>query len=275
MPAAGGGLKGEGRARDGRATRDQARRRHLETAMRASQPDLFAASGVGDSPAPFADRPSEAGSAVALRARAAARGLDGLTDAEALQLLLCRSLSCGAQLRAEALLRRFGCLRRVLAAELPALSAVVGAEVALDLRLIHDAARRIAAAELSGRCLLTSWSAVVAYLKLTMAHCEREAFRVLFLDKKNQLIADEVLGHGTVDHAPVYPREVMRRALELSTSALILVHNHPSGDPAPSAADIDMTRQIVAAARVFAIAVHDHVVVGRSDIASFKALGLM
>jgi DNA repair protein RadC len=99
--------------------------------------------------------------------------------------------------------------------------------------------------------------------------------RVLFLDKKNQLIADEVLGHGTVDHAPVYPREVVRRALELSASALILVHNHPSGDPTPSSADVEITRQIVEAARTMRIALHDHLVVGRDGIASFKALGLL
>jgi DNA repair protein RadC len=108
-----------------------------------------------------------------------------------------------------------------------------------------------------------------------MAHCEREAFRVLFLDKKNQLIADEVMNQGTVDHAPVYPREVMRRALELAASAVILVHNHPSGDQTPSSADIEMTRKIIDAARTLGIAVHDHVIVGRAEVASFKALGLI
>jgi DNA repair protein RadC len=108
-----------------------------------------------------------------------------------------------------------------------------------------------------------------------MAHCEREAFRVLFLDKKNQLIADEILGQGTVDHAPVYPREVMRRALELSASHLILVHNHPSGDPTPSAADVEMTKRIVEAGKVLSIVIHDHVVVGRDDVASLKHLGLL
>ena len=122
---------------------------------------------------------------------------------------------------------------------------------------------------------MSSWSALIGYLKLTMAHCEREAFRVLFLDKKNQLIADEIMNQGTVDHAPVYPREVMRRSLELSASALILVHNHPSGDQTPSAADIEMTKRIVDGGRALGIAVHDHVVVGRAEVASFKALGLM
>jgi DNA repair protein RadC len=123
--------------------------------------------------------------------------------------------------------------------------------------------------------VISSWSALLAYVRAALAHEPREQFRVLFLDKKNGLIADEMLGQGTVDHAPVYPREVARRALELSASALILVHNHPSGDPTPSAADIDMTRQIVEAVRALKIAVHDHLVVGAGGVASFKALGLL
>jgi DNA repair protein RadC len=125
------------------------------------------------------------------------------------------------------------------------------------------------------RPVISSWSALLAYTKAALAHAPREQFRVLFLDKKNQLIADEVMNEGTVDHAPVYPREVARRALELSASAVILVHNHPSGDPTPSAADIDMTRQVVEAGRALRIAVHDHLVVGRDGVASFKALGLI
>ena len=125
------------------------------------------------------------------------------------------------------------------------------------------------------RPVISSWSALLAYTKTALAHEAREQFRVLFLDKKNQLIADEVLGQGTIDHAPVYPREVVRRALELSAAAVILVHNHPSGDPTPSAADIDMTRQVIEAGRALKIAVHDHLVVGREGVASFKALGLI
>ncbi len=120
-----------------------------------------------------------------------------------------------------------------------------------------------------------SWTALIDYLKLTMAHCDREAFRGLFLYKKNQLIADEILNHGTIDHAPVYPREVVRRALEVSASAVILVHNHPSGDQTPSSAEIEMIRKIIDVARTLGIAVHDHVIVGRAEVASFKALGLI
>jgi DNA repair protein RadC len=123
--------------------------------------------------------------------------------------------------------------------------------------------------------VISSWSALLAYVRTALAHEPREQFRVLFLDKKNQLICDEVMNRGTVDHAPVYPREVVRRALELSSSAVILVHNHPSGDPSPSSADVDMTRQVIEAGRSLRIVVHDHLVVGREGVASFKALGLL
>ncbi|MEO6378907.1 MAG: DNA repair protein RadC, partial [Caulobacteraceae bacterium] len=122
---------------------------------------------------------------------------------------------------------------------------------------------------------VSSSSALHAYVKLALAHEGREQFRVMFLDKKNQIIADEVMNQGTVDHAPVYPREIMRRALELSASAVILVHNHPSGDPTPSRADIEVTKNIVQAGRALEIAVHDHLVVGRHGVTSFKTLGLL
>lgn len=180
----------------------------------------------------------------------AGHDLDRLSDQEALELLLSRRMSASeAKASAERLLGEFGCLRRVLTADPRLLAAHVRPSAALDLRLVYDAARRLAASELPRRSVISSWSSLLAYLKLTMAHLEREAFRVIFLDKRNQLLADEVLGLGTVDHAPVYPREVVRRALELSASALILVHNHPSGDPTPSGADVDMTRKVVEAAR--------------------------
>jgi DNA repair protein RadC len=201
--------------------------------------------------------------------------LEGLTDEQALQHLLRRCMRAGADAAAARLLQRFGSLAAVLAAEEAQLLALVGVRVAAELRLIHELTCRVTAAQLARRTVISSWSALTAYLKLTMAHREREVFRVLFLDKKNQLIADEIMAEGTVDHAPVYPREVMRRALELSASAAILVHNHPSGDPTPSTADIDMTRQVTEAGRALRIAIHDHVVVGRDGVASFKALGLI
>ena len=178
---------------------------------------------------------------------------------------------------AKALLTRFGGLAGVLAAPIGDLRQVpgVGDAVALDLKLMHEGALRLGRETLAKRPLISSWSALLAYVRAQLLYEPREQFRVLFLDKKNQLIADEQLGAGTVDHAPVYPREVARRALELSACALILVHNHPSGDPAPSSADIDMTRQIVEAVRALRIEVHDHLVVGRDGVASFKALGLI
>ena len=123
--------------------------------------------------------------------------------------------------------------------------------------------------------MLSSWSTVLDYCRTAMAFADKEQFRILFLDKRNQLIADEVQQVGTVDHTPVYPREVVKRALELSATAVILVHNHPSGDPTPSHADIQMTLAIVDAARPFAISVHDHIIVGKDGHASLKALKLM
>jgi DNA repair protein RadC len=213
-----------------------------------------------------------------LRARAARGGLGALPDYELLELHLFRSIPRGdVKPLAKALIARFGSLGAVLGASLEALRTVpgVGEAVALDLRLAHETSLRLTREQVAARPVISSWTALLDYVRTALAHEPREQVRVLFLDKKNQLIADEVMNHGTVDHAPVYPREVARRALELSASAVILVHNHPSGDPSPSSADVDMTRQVVQAARSLQIAVHDHLVVGRDGIASLKALGLM
>jgi len=212
-----------------------------------------------------------------LRTRAAI-SFPALPDYELLELILARSLPRGdVKPIAKGLMARFGALASVFGAGLEELKSVkgVGPATALDLKLVHEATARIGRAEVKKRPVISSWSALLTYVRTAMAHEAREQFRVLFLDKKNQLIADEVMNQSTVDHAPVYPREVVRRALELSASAVILVHNHPSGDPTPSAADIDMTRQVVDAARPLRIAVHDHLVVGRDGGASFKALGLL
>ncbi len=211
-----------------------------------------------------------------LRARAAVC-FAALPDYELLELLLARSLPRGdTKPIAKALLARFGGLAAVLGATLEELTATkgVGPSMALDLKLLQEATLRMGVGEVRKRTVISSWNALLAYVRVAMAHEAREQFRVLFLDKKNQLIADQVMNQGTVDHAPVYPREVMRRALELSASAVILVHNHPSGDPTPSSADIDMTRQVVEAGRPLRVTVHDHLVVGREGVASFKALGL-
>jgi DNA repair protein RadC len=236
------------------------------------QPDLWAAKAE---PAP---RPHYVGHRDRLRERASAGGLAALPDYEVLELLLFRSIPRGdVKPLAKQLIARFGSLGAVLGAEPEALKSLrgVGEALALDLKLVQEAALRASREQVARRTVISSWSALLAYVKTALAHQPREQVRVLFLDKKNQLIADEVTGEGTVDHAPVYPREVVRRALELSASAIILVHNHPSGDPTPSQADIDITRQVVEAGRALRINVHDHLVVGRDGIASFKALGLL
>ncbi len=212
-----------------------------------------------------------------LRTRAAI-SFAALPDYELLELILARSLPRGdVKPIAKALLARFGALAGVLGAASEELQAIkgVGPAVALDLKLVHEATVRMGRGEVKKRTVISSWSALLAYVKVALAHESREQFRVLFLDKKNQLIADEAMNQGTVDHAPVYPREVMRKALELSASAVILVHNHPSGDPTPSPADVDITRQVIEAGRTLRVAVHDHLVVGRDGVASFKALGLI
>ena len=213
-----------------------------------------------------------------LRLRARRAGPASLPDYELLELFLYRSIPrADVKPLAKTLLARFGGLSGVLGAAIADLRQVpgVGEAVALDLKLMQEAALRMGRETLAKRPLISSWSALLAYVRTQLAQEAKEHFRVLFLDKKNQLIADEQLGSGTVDHAPVYPREVARRALELSSSAVILLHNHPSGDPAPSSADVDMTRQIVEALRPLRISVHDHLVVGRDGVASFKALALL
>ena len=236
------------------------------------------------------DRPTvspHAGHRERLRDRARAGGMAALPDYELLELFLFRSIpQRDVKPLAKALLSRFGSLEAVLASEEAQLRTIVapdshgrplkvGPETALDLKLLHEAALRMGRESVKTRPVVSSWSALLSYVRLALAHETREQFRVMFLDRKNQLILDEVMNHGTVDHAPVYPREIMRRALELSSSAIILVHNHPSGDPTPSPADIDMTKQVIQAGRSLNVAVHDHLVVGRDGVASFKSLGLI
>ncbi len=178
---------------------------------------------------------------------------------------------------AKALLARFGSFAEVIAAPRARLLEVqgVGESVVNHLKIVEAAAQRLAKTKVMGRAVLSSWSALLDYCTAAMARSPNEEFRVLFLDRKNVLIADEVQTKGTVDHAPVYPREIVKRALEFSASFLILAHNHPSGDPTPSKADIAMTREITAAAKALGITVHDHLVIGRAGHSSFKALGLL
>ncbi len=213
-----------------------------------------------------------------LRQRFEQAGAGALADYELLELLLFRTIPRrDTKPLAKALIGRFGDLAAVLAAPAPRIAEVEGAgsAVAQDLKLAQALLERASKAVLKQRPLISSWGQLLNYCRLAMAHEPREQFRVLFLDAKNQLIADEVLNEGTVDHAPVYPREIARRALELSAVSVILVHNHPSGDPKPSAADIAITRDIVAAAKAVSVNVHDHLVIGRNGAESFKSLGLL
>ena len=205
-------------------------------------------------------------------------GGESLADYELLELILFQALPRrDTKPLAKALLKRFGNFSGVLAASEERLREVggVGEKVALHLKLAQAAAARYARDSVQDRPLLKSWQAVIDYCRAAMAYEEREQFRILFLDKKNTMIADEVQQVGTVDHTPVYPREIVKRALELSATALVLVHNHPSGDPEPSRADIDMTAKIVEIGRPLGIVVHDHIIVGGGGHVSFKALGLI
>ena len=222
--------------------------------------------------------PHYAGHRERLRERAEAAGLTAMPDYELLELYLFRSSRMGdVKPKAKALLARFGSLGAVLSASLPELRSVpgVGEVTALDLKLVHELAQRIGREPAVRRTVISSWSALLSYVRVAMQHETREQFRVIYLDRKNQLIADEVASQGTVDHAPVYPREVVRRALEVAASSVILVHNHPSGDPTPSKADVEITQAVVAAARPLGISVHDHLVVGREGVVSFKQKGLI
>jgi DNA repair protein RadC len=213
-----------------------------------------------------------------LRERFLNGGADALPDYELLELVLFAAIPRDdVKPRAKALLARFGSFAEVIAAPRERLLEVqgIGAAAVAQLKVIEAAALRLSKAKLLGRPALSSWAALLDYVTAAMARNSHEEFRVLFLDRKNALIADEVQGHGTVDHTPVYPREIVKRALELSASAIILVHNHPSGDPTPSKADIDLTREVANAAKALRIAVHDHIVVARGGVLSFKSLGLL
>lgn len=224
------------------------------------------------------DPDSHEGHRERLRARFEAGGSDPLPDYELLELVLFRSQPRGdMKPLAKQLIQRFGSFAEVLAAPPERLREIkgLGEKTVFDLRLIAASAQRIARGGVAKRQVLSSWASVIEYCRTAMAFAEREEFRILFLDKRNQLIADEVQQRGTVDHTPVYPREIVRRALELSATALVLVHNHPSGDPTPSQADIRMTQDIQQIARPLGIALHDHIIVGRNGHASLKGLGHM
>jgi len=213
-----------------------------------------------------------------LRDRFMTAGTTALADYELLELLLFRAIARrDVKPLAKTLLAEFGDFNRVISAPASRLRRVngVGEAVIQELKIVEAAAHRLGQARVMGQNALTSWSSLMDYCKVSMAHRETEQFRILFLDRKNVLIADEEQATGTVDHVPVYPREVVKRALELNASALILVHNHPSGDPTPSQADIAMTERVNAALGVLGITLHDHVIIGLATDASFRNLGLL
>jgi DNA repair protein RadC len=213
-----------------------------------------------------------------LRGRFREAGTDALSDYELLELLLFHAQPRGDMKPiAKALLEKFGSFAEVISAPEKRLAEVdgIGEASITGLKIVQAAASRLLRGEVKKRPVLSSWSSVLDYCRTAQAFADREQFRVLFLDKRNQLIADELQQIGTVDHTPVYPREVVKRALELSATAIILVHNHPSGDPTPSRADIQMTQQIVAVANPLGISVHDHIIVGKEGHASLKGLKLV
>jgi len=234
--------------------------------------DLF------DDPTPKARSPHYHGHRQRLRERFRATGGDGMPDYELLEMLLALAIPRrDVKPLAKALLARFGSFAGVIAAEPDKLETVTGmGETSVSaLKLVRAAAVRLLRQEVMDRDAISSWERLLDYCRAAMAHEPVEQLRLLFLDRKNVLIADEVQQRGTVDHTPLYVREVVKRALELGASALILVHNHPSGDPTPSRGDIDMTRQVKEALEKIGITLHDHVVIGRTGHTSFRATGLL
>lgn len=223
-------------------------------------------------------KPDHSGHRARLRQRFMKNGADALADYELLELVLFPALPRrDTKPLAKALLKRFGSYAEVISAEPADLKSVdgIGEAAVIALKTVQAAAHRLAHDEIIDRPVLASWDKLLKYCKATMAYEKSERFRVLFLNKKNVLIADEVQQKGTVDHTPVYPREVVKRALELGATALIMVHNHPSGDPSPSRADIEMTKEVCDAAGKLGIVLHDHLIISKSGHNSFKTMGLL
>ena len=229
-------------------------------------------------PDPPAETPHYHGHRERLRERFYGAGPEALSDYELLEMALFPALPRrDTKPLAKALLKKFGSFAEVVHAPAARLREVegIGEASVNQIKLLAAAAARVAKGEIKRSIALSSWNDVIDYIRTGMAFAEREQFRLLFLDKRNQLISDEVQQTGTVDHTPVYPREVIKRALELSATALILVHNHPSGDPTPSQADIQMTKAIVDIAAPLGISVHDHIIVGKHGHASLKGMRLI
>ena len=247
----------------------------------AEAPDLFSASDevIDPQPMPTGKLPSYIKDhRKRLRDRFMQGGAAAIPEYELLELVLFRAIGRqDVKPLARRLIDHFGNFSNVLSASQAVLQKVegVGPAVVVELKIVEAAAHRLSRGRVMQRHVVSSWDALLDYCHATMSHRQTEQFRILYLDTKNVLIADEEQAAGTVDHVPVYPREVVKRALELNATSLILVHNHPSGDPTPSQADIDMTGQIVAAAAALSITVHDHLIIGKSCELSFRAEGLL
>ena len=271
-----------GRRRDAKTPYERRARRRMQLNEAGALP---LAAGLPHSPAdPAAPEGGEAetphyhGHRERLRSRLKEAGPAALADYELIELILFRAIPRrDVKPLAKAILARFGSFAEAIAAEPARLAEIdgLGAGAISEFKIVEAAAQRFAKGAVKKRLPMGSWSAVVDYCRSSMAFSDKEQFRLLFLDKRNQLIADEVQQRGTVDHTPVYPREVMRRALELSATAIVLVHNHPSGDPTPSSQDIKMTQDIIAIAKSLGVAVHDHIIVGRDGHASLKGMRLI
>ena len=231
---------------------------------------------------PTANEPSEkphyVGHRERLRARFMQGGADALPDYELMELVLFRAIPRrDVKPLAKTIIEKFGSFSEAISAPEQRLREVsgLGNAAIIELKLVEAAAQRLAQGRVLNRPAISSWDALLDYCQTSMAHKDTEQFRILFLDRKNTLIADEVQQKGTIDHTPVYPREVVKRALELGSAALILVHNHPSGDPTPSDADVAMTQQIAKAGESLGIQIHDHLVIARGKHVSFRSLGLL
>ena len=236
------------------------------------------ASGATDSHASETETPHYHGHRERLRQRFRKAGGEAVADYELLELILFRAMPRrDVKPIAKAILSRFGSFAEAIAARPERLGEIdgLGEQAVTELKIIEAAAKRLAKSTIEKRPSIDNFTAVLDYCRTTMAFLDYEQFRILFLDKKNCLIADEIQGIGTVDHTPVYPREIMRRALELSATAIILVHNHPSGDPTPSNADLKLTQDIVALGKALNVTVHDHLIIGRQGHVSFKGLRLI
>lgn len=229
-------------------------------------------------PSGFAEAPHYHGHRERLRDRFRDAGADALSDYELLEMVLFRALPRrDVKPLAKALIGKFGSFAEVVHAPELRLKEVsgLGESAITEIKLIAATASRVAKGQVQQKTVLSSWTAVIEYCRAAMAFADKEQFRILFLDKRNQLIADELQQVGTIDHTPVYPREVVKRALELSATAIILVHNHPSGDPTPSTADIQMTKSIMSISSPLGISVHDHIIVGKNGHASLRGLRLI